>query len=1284
MGSKSDVIVQCMSENSALLFVNTRQIEINSITFQGCNGYYQNSISEEAISKGFPQKIGLFFQNCSDIILHLIEVGNSPQATGVGFYGSTGNITVLNSTFGVNSSTAGYSNGGGMYIESCCPTCFYCSGNSNNSQLSSLNSNPLVMYTLQHCGFYGNRQWDDSTASEHSMESDQFWQYGGGGVTVNIRAGTIRHIVKVSLCRFANNKALGTGGGLRVLIMDKALGNRIVVEDSEFESNQCTQTEEWGGAGGAIYIAHHNIGSSTISGVSGNRVEITNSWFLDNRADNGGGAVSISSSLQKIENDSEDQLLSVIIRDCNFQRNEAKSGAALFVSLSPLIVQGRLPTVEIYNTNFSDNKINENLNTGVGTIYISKIPVSFQEYLRLEGNTGTALAVVGALVDFSNCRTDFFSNVGSKGGAISLLGDSWLLVNNGTSMNFTNNYAEVHGGAVYNRYIAREDMRYYTDCFIHHEHIFLGPNEWNASFYFDGNRASQRGDAIYSTSVFPCVFGGNISDVFRWRGWNYENVENSLTLINSDAGTITIDITKRLKIFAGEIFNLPLTVVDDLGHNATEGTVFTATSSNESVAQVDPSFTYVSGEAMQINGKENKRFELILHTIGDRIWHIKLPIEMKDCPPGFVLDEKETGVGKCICSGTFGTRLKCDQEHFQSFLQNAFWIGFSPDHKDTLTVSLCLPEFCYRDPNEQFIMLPNSSAELDTFMCGKKHRTGVLCGECKPGYGPAVNSKTYECVHCNDTNIAAHATYYILSLYVPLFVLFLIIIVFNVKLTTGPANAFILYSQVISSTFDLNADGHIPIYLISHQTNSFLVAYRFVYGIFNLDFLEGFLLPFCLGTSLNALDVLQLDYVVAFFPLMMIVLVIGLIKVKDYLTFRWFKKLRLPRNFNIGSSLTHAFTAFLLLSNTKFSLASSYILNIHQLLGHDGEQVGGRRVYFAGQYSADEPVYLFRYYIPAIVLFLIFAVLPPILLLDFPLRLAEAAVSRVGCLRRFYPSLKMKIILDSFQGCYKKDFRFFAGAYFLFRLAINVSYILTDTWLQQFTVQQILCVLLILLVALCRPYKEDKNYLNYVDLLIFTNLTVLNLLSLFLYAFAQINPGQPLPIAAFAMQGLLIFLPLVYMLAYLLWLATRRYHAAIKSFVIWEQLTKLWTYCQKKLSPDTNDVALTDYYLWEDSVLSSLEASWHHSPTRSVVGIDARDLQTDLMLKRAEDPNMYKRASESAAEDEGDGASGSNEKEEGGGRWETDSRDKQQRTTDSESTEVCDRTWDSGTTDESY
>ena len=134
-------------------------------------------------------------------------------------------------------------------------------------------------------------------------------------------------------------------------------------------------------------------------------------------------------------------------------------------------------------------------------------------------------------------------------------------------------------------------------------------------------------------------------------------------------------------------------------------------------------------------------------------------------------------------------------------------MGALPGHPDTLAVSLCLPGFCYTDHRKAFFPLPNSILELDTHICGKMHRTGIFCGECEDGYGPAVNSETYECVSCtNGTNTAANASYYVLSVYLPLLIFFAVIILFSIRLTTGPANSFIVYSQVIARTFDLNAD----------------------------------------------------------------------------------------------------------------------------------------------------------------------------------------------------------------------------------------------------------------------------------------------------------------------------------------------------------------------------------------------------------------------------------------------------------------------------------------------
>ena len=1189
------VVIECTGRTSGLLFFNTRNLEIESITFCNCATIRRDAFGFNVTHTTWA---GIHFYACSAIHLTSITVASS-GGTGVALYDSTGTINVVNSTFSYNGfSESGYG-GGGLYIES--------------------SISLPVQYMLQDSIFRGNR--GNHNPTENPTDRGLSCRFGGGLAIYLIRSAT-NHSMKVCECTFVGNEVSNYGGGMCIGFADNALGNSIVVDNSTFEENLA-----WGvgGSGGALHIGHYIIshGDDAEEGKGGNRVDITHSWFMENYAQNG-GALSISPSRQMSALD--EKLLSVYLSSCHFEGNKAQSGAALFIALHPLTVQGKVPAAEIHNSSFVANEINENnFTTGVGAVYIDKIPVQFRKEVRFENNRGSGLGVVGAVVDFSDCKVHFLSNVGDKGGAIALLGNARIMVNSMTCMNFSNNLALVQGGAIYNRYIEKEDMRNYADCFVHHQDPFASPEKWNATFNFNGNSGALGGDAIHSTSIFPCTLGGNISEVFRWKGWTYSQ-DNSSSLISSDVGYIEVNNSLHLKVIAGEIFSLPLGITDDLGCDILDETVFTVTSSNDSAAQVDPRFTYATGKAMKVNGRENSAFVLNLRSTGDRVWHIELPIEVQSCPPGFELRQNTSGFGQCECSGDYGGRVRCNQNKFTARLQNAFWMGFSPEHNDTLTVSLCLPGFCYRDPNKPYLLLPNASSDLDAYICGQNHRTGILCGECEAGYGPAVNSKTYECVHCNNTNIAANATYYILSVYLPLFVLFLAIILFNIKLTTGPANAFILYSQVISSTFDLNADGHIPIYLISSQTDTFLKAYRFIYGIFNLEFLDSFLSPFCLGTNLNALDVLQLDYLIAFFPLLMIALVIGLIRLKSYFTCRCFQRLHcLPRSFSIGSSLTHAFTAFLLLSYTNFSLASSYIVNIHLLLGDNGQQVGERRVYFAGQFSASDTTYLIRYYIPAILVFVIFTALPPFLLLDYPLRVLEAGVNRVSWLRRFYPSLKIKIILDSFQGCFRLNMRFFAGIYFLFRLAINVSYILTDTWLQQFTVQQVLCILLILLVALFRPYK--KKIFNYVDLLIFTNLTLLNLLSLHLFAYAQINPGQSLPLAAFVLQGILVFLPLLYMIAYLLWLGTFHYHPTIR-----ETLMKQWLIkkCLQRVavspSHNLNNTGAQDYQLWDDSFCSLGPSG---APTSSVVDVEGRDREfseTDIFLSRAQAPNRYKRA----------------------------------------------------------
>ena len=183
----------------------------------------------------------------------------------------------------------------------------------------------------------------------------------------------------------------------------------------------------------------------------------------------------------------------------------------------------------------------------------------------------------------------------------------------------------------------------------------------------------------------------------------------------------------------------------------------------------------------------------------------------------------------------------------------------------------CPPGFCYENPHFSHLFLPNNSEDLQKLICGHKHRQDTLCSKCIEGHGPAVNSPMHECINCTDP--IGDTFKYISTVYVPLVVMFVVIILFNVCLTTGAANAFILYAQIISSTFSVDADGQIPLILIigHHHASKLFKAYRIPYGIFNLEFIENLIPPLCVGTKLSNLAVIALDYIVALTPLLLIV-----------------------------------------------------------------------------------------------------------------------------------------------------------------------------------------------------------------------------------------------------------------------------------------------------------------------------------------------------------------------------------------------------------------------------
>ncbi len=707
---------------------------------------------------------------------------------------------------------------------------------------------------------------------------------------------------------------------------------------------------------------------------------------------------------------------------------------------------------------------------GMGVIYINNVLVDFQGLNLLEGNEGTGLSVSGAPINFTKSHTVFANNVGFRGGAISLIGSTYILIDSNTQLDFISNMATDKGGAVYNRYIEMDNFITMPNCFVRHVNPFLNPDNWSARFEF-ANNTDFHGEKIHTSSILPCAMAGgtghtvDIEKLFCWRNWIYHDsnsfyVSNCSEQVTSKAGNISLTLKRDdrqsddlLRVVPGHQFQLPFEITDDYGNNLTGVAVLI----DSNATAVNQRKYLWEGYNAMLTGPENSHINLTLDTLGDQTWHANLVVELMPCPPGLKpthnSDGNETVDTICECSAGYLGALSCDPHTLNVMIKNERWIGKVNESNEYL-VSDCPPGFC-KETDSYIIALPTiegyDEASLSMYICNA-NRAGVLCGRCVEGFGPAVNSPHYECVNCSNTNLASNIAKYVASIYLPLAILFTVLILFDIRLTTGPANAFILYCQVLK--FSLDADGQVILKKLTNDVylNKYVLnGYRRVYGIFSLEFVGTLLSPFCLSSDFN---VLLLHYGVALFPLVMIIVFVLCLRMKECCSgsvrpcrvlVRHLSRMGCHRwnSQSISEALLPAFAAFILLSYTKFSIISSRIMIRESLTDENGIPVDLLEFYMQGISLLMTPTTSTCTLLPSSIIFAVFVCVIPILLLVYPLRVFEWCLSKVYFLWRWYPTDKVHVFLDTFQGCYKNNMRFFAmvstffTSFFLYRIYCN-------------------------------------------------------------------------------------------------------------------------------------------------------------------------------------------------------------------------------------------------------
>jgi len=1154
-GGTDDTIVTCRGDDAGLAFTNVSNIIFKNISFFNC-GAKRNSTSKDFTAGANLSlqefRVALYIDRCTNVSMSSVQVISSPNATGVVFYNTGGFNVIEKSVFSNNKVSQGFPGGGGFYLEFS-----YCLPGDS----SCVDGKEYVTVTNARY-LFDNSVFSDNVASTSKsnsravfiipFESNHIAFGRGGGLSVFFKGVSAHNVINISNCHFANNLA-EWGGGSLVEFHDNTGSNKVNFVNCSFENNFCSYKLVQGTGGGGLRIGHLVYGKNNeeIRFDHGNELKVTNCHFLNNIAMYGGG-IFITATAQNISNYTKGMESSVIVDNSSFHNNTAMMGAAININEFSLFSDGTVPLMLLRDLKVVSNSAlyteaigqeNTPHTEGVSALYIHEVATIFQGFNLFMYNSHSGLAAVGTTLDFTNCHAVFQQNHGYRGGGISLLGTAYLLISEHTQMVFDSNNVRNEGGAIYNRYVEMDNIKTRANCFIRHSNPFRHPNDWGASFLVRNN--SHRNtipNSIHTSSILPCfwaggnIFGAEVEDIFCWNNWTFLNSTNQTVVcsrdISSDAGNITFirpSVSNEiLKVNAtpGWLLNFPLEVKDDYDISIDNIIVFHLISKYEN--------SYFWGTNASVYGEENTSTVIFLESLGDRIWEINVQVDFQFCPMGFVNSN-----GVCSCPlRDYGGLVQCDSgtKIVSIDVKNA-WFG-PINSSNVYTLGLCPTGFCDSSGH-----INAAKVTYNKSLFCANNREGIMCGNCTEGYGPAINTRTFDCIKCTQQSDVVVIVKYIAAVYLPLTLLFVVLILFDIRLTTGPANAFIIYCQAITSTFELGVD-QVSQHYKTPEAPFLNELYRFLYGIFNLEFFENLAKPWCLSKTFNALTVFSLDYVVAIYPLVLILLALFFHKLKDnlckcpsrakvILRFRCAPKRW--RKSTVGEALLPAFAAFILLSYNKFGLTASYILTTAPLTDSNGS-VYDSRVYFAGQYSDDDEEYLKYYLIPSGIAY-IFTCIIPLLLLVYPLKALEWCLQKISILWKYYPADKIHFFSDTFQGCYRPKMRFFAGFYFLFRLAINSAYLATTYWTDMFMVQEIACIVMIVLLAVFRPYKKEYDFLNYVDLLIFVILLINNSLSFYLYI-GIINSQTPSPVAAYV-QYVLVFLPLLYMLSYTIYLGTR-------------------------------------------------------------------------------------------------------------------------------------------------
>ena len=1114
---------------TGIRFNNILGLKVRDLNLIHCSRNYTMDVHYRG-SNSSQFSSGMNIENCTDISFTRVTISNS-NGMGMSIFNTRGTITLNRCSFYSN----GYLHGGnGLFIKL----------SKNFSSNESVNDS---QYSITHSTFENNHAREDYTPST---------PFGrGGAICIFIREQSSSNYITISDCDFYNNTASRWGGAFFASVHDSATRNAIVVKDSRFTHNQ----SPFGKGGGA------NVGYQCPD--PGNLC-LNNSFLFDsctfehNRAQIGGGTTFISTRVYNTTVD-KTRYNTIEYHNCTWVNNSAHYGAAiaLLPDVWSLFKLGSLPSPNFTDCTMNSNKVTENdiwnstlkapymqQTMGAGTMYCMLYSVHFNGHTEMKNNSGSA--ILGSSCKLSFCKqssANFQHNRGYYGGAMFLIGYSTIKTAIYSSLSFINNTATLSGGAIYCKSSDILEHAYSRSCFISRSDM----SDINSvSFLFSGNKAGTGnnatglGNSIYATSLLPCTREYNISGIqcsyslFN-RIANFTFTPNKTNQVSTDVTTFSLtsdpNATSQnltmVSIIPGKYTTLPFIGHDDLNRARNDVYVVTVNKHANSSVASHHGYSYISNNSIILNGYPGDEATIKLSTLGLHKALLSFKVKLQPCPPGYVmLPEDDKYSRECVCSADTDQPYigieSCNISEFRAKRRDGFWFGY--DNRTESDISFisgyCPTGFCTLTRFKGDLLPPNADTKpLNDLIC-RPNREGVLCSKCKENISVYFHSQTFKCGKQDLCHLGW--LFYILSDIVPVTIVFVIVLAYNISFTSGSMNGFIFYAQVISF-FQTTAHSRIS---ATERVKQALRVIVTVYKMFNLQFFDHDSLSFCLLRHANNLTIMRFQYVSFIYSFLLLVFILVMFRVCNI---RRIKLVCRCRVHSIQNSMIHGLSAFLVLCFAQCANISLSLLSYGQIQGKR-ERAIRTVVFLYGGYDWFGHKHLW-YVLPALIIAFFMILIPLVILLAYPnghkclhiLKLRERKCTLA--ISKLIPIHKLKPFLDSFQGCFKDNCRYFSGLYFLYRVLIllNVSMNYTNYF---YITLQVQLIVMLLLHAAFQPYRKRKH--NIIDLFLFVNMLLINSISQYSFGNAHVpHPvrkyyGRNLP----GIQGILILFPLAIVL----------------------------------------------------------------------------------------------------------------------------------------------------------